>query len=157
MITVFSRVAHFELRLQPGNGGLMPFNRVPGMQPARLGSDQLEIIHKIPGRLHRLRRFGPQLEVCPQGAAQKRDAANLDGLIFQKVDVASLNLGPASRQQWLHVVAVKFMVAHDVNDGMFRKLLPRPFDAPAALMDVASQNYHVGIGSLRRPIAEFQM
>ena len=146
-----------ELRLQPGDGGLMKLDCVLGAQPTGGGSYHLEIGQVIPRRLHCLGWLRPELEIRPQRASEKSDFANMDGLVFQKTNVAAPSLGPASLQQRPHVAAVKLMVAHDIDDRLFGKMPLRPLNALMALVNVARQNHRVRVRFFWRIIPKFQM
>lgn len=85
-----------------------------------------------------------ELEVCPERAAQKTDAAQGEFVVLQEMDAQVFGLAAHARKSTAPMGVVELVVASHIDDLRFREHLSGAGQAPA-LFDVASEDDHVGL------------
>jgi len=139
---------HVELTLQPGTRVLVAVLDVLRDKTFVASAlDSLKVVDP-PLRIDHGQWLVPAGAVVrPQGAAQKADACDADGLVFQQMNTGAHGFCACPLQRTVNAGAVVpvVMVAEHEHHGLIGERLLGPCDGLATGVDVACQDHHIGL------------
>ena len=146
-----------QLVFQPSDGLLMNSYGVTRAKNAifRAEPNDSIVIHHVFRRLHGGFRLASQRKICPEGAAKKREASKLNGLIFEQLDVTAPGLIFQPLRQFRKCVPVKFVIPKHINHGLVTKMAFGPFQSLASEVDVPRKHHNVRLGRWNDHRAKF--
>lgn len=152
-------VIGLKFMLKPGSRLLVPildFCRDEGFITRAF--DALEVVDPPLCVHHGQGLVTAQSVICPQRTAQKPDAFQCDGIVFQHVDVGACCLFPRFVDCAVDIGVIPIvMVAQHQNHWPIRKSLLDPSNGLATTMDVTRQHHHIGSGGNGLPRLELDV
>lgn len=146
-------VIDLKFMLKPGSRLLVPILDFCGDEVfITRAFDALEVVDPPLCIHHGQWLVAAQPVICPQRAAQKPNASQCDGIVFQQVDVGAYGLFPRFVDCAVDIGVIPIvMIAQHQNHWPIGKCLLDLSNGLTAAMDVARQHHHIGSGGYGLP------
>ena len=102
-------------------------------------------------------RVAVQFHVGPERRSEEPESAEVDGFVFEDVDVSAGGFGADFFEETGEFVAVVLVIAGEIDDGGVRELVADPADAVQFEVDVTGEDDEVGGGWGKVDGTEFEM
>ena len=86
-----------------------------------------------------------QLEIGPERCAEKENGTNADLIVLQNVNIRAFGKLFKLLSELRNFLAVKLVVAEDINDRLVGKRLANPFDSVLTGVNIACEDDHIRI------------